>query len=64
VALCAWEATAFTLSVTLPNGLTNYPTISVLLDPIVESLPGRIVFVGLWLAGGLSLIGFFRRRGQ
>lgn len=64
VALCVWEATAFTLSVTVPGGNANFPTISVLLDPIVESLPGRIVFVGLWLAGGLSLIGFFRKRGN
>jgi hypothetical protein len=64
VALCAWEATAFILSVTTPNGGANFPTISILLDPVVESIPGRILFVGLWLAGGLSLIGFFRRRGN
>jgi hypothetical protein len=64
VALCAWEAGAFILSVTTPNGGANFPTISILLDPVVESIPGRILFVGLWLAGGLSLIGFFRKRGQ
>jgi len=64
VALCVWEAAAFTLSVTMPEGNANYPTISVLLDPIVETLPGRIRFVGLWLAGGLCHIGYFRRRGQ
>ena len=64
VALCAWEATAFILSVTVPGGNENFPTISVLLDPVVESIPGRILFVGLWLAGGLSLIGFFRKRGR
>jgi hypothetical protein len=64
VALCAWEATAFILSATVPGGNENFPTISVLLDPVVESIPGRILFVGLWLAGGLSLIGFFRKRGR
>lgn len=64
IALCAWEATAFILSVTVPGGNDHFPTISVLLDPVVESIPGRILFVGLWLAGGVSLIGFFRRRGH
>lgn len=56
VTLCLWEALAFILSVTTPNGVENFPTISVLLDPFVESLGGRIVFVGLWIAAGLGLL--------
>lgn len=56
VALCLWEMLAFILSVTTPNGGENFPTISVLLDPFVESLGGRIVFVSLWLAAGLGLL--------
>lgn len=61
VALCLWEATAFVLSVTVPNGNENFPTISVLLDPFVESMGGRIVFVGLWLATGYGLLRFWRK---
>jgi hypothetical protein len=59
--LCLWEATAFVLSVSLPNGIENFPTISVLLDPFVENVWGRIVFVGLWLAAGYGLLRFWRK---
>lgn len=61
VALCLWEAVAFVLSVTTPYGVLNYPTISVLLDPFVENVWGRIVFVGLWLAAGYGLLRFWRK---
>lgn len=61
VAMCLWEATAFVLSVTMPGGNENYPTISVLLDPFVENVWGRLVFVGLWLAAGYGLLRFWRR---
>ena len=61
VAICLWEATAFVLSVTMPGGNENFPTISVLLDPFVENMWGRIVFVGLWLAAGYGLLRFWRK---
>ena len=61
VAICLWEATAFVLSVTMPGGNENFPTISVLLDPFVENVWGRLVFVGLWLAAGYGLLRFWRR---
>lgn len=61
VALCLWEATAFILSVSVPNGYKYFPTISVLLDPFVESLGGRLIFVGLWLAAGYGLLRFWRK---
>ena len=61
VGLCVWEALAFVLSVTMPVG-TDYPTVSVLLDPALENLWGRIFFVVLWLAGGLGLLRFWRRK--
>lgn len=61
VGLCVWEATAFILSVTMPLG-TDYPTVSVLLDPILENIVGRIFFVLLWLAGGLGLLRFWHRK--
>ena len=61
VAICLWEATAFVLSVTLPGGNENFPTISLLLDPFVANMWGRIVFVGLWLAAGYGLLRFWRQ---
>ena len=61
VALCLWEATAFILSVSVPNGYKYFPTISVLLDPFVENPWGRLVFVGLWLAAGYGLLRFWRK---
>jgi hypothetical protein len=61
VALCLWEATAFVLSVSVPGGSEDFPTISVLLDPFVENTWGRLVFVGLWLAAGYGLLRFWRR---
>lgn len=61
VALSFWEAIAFVLSVTLPNGNENFPTISVLLDPFVESFGGRFLFVALWLAAGYGLLRFWRK---
>jgi hypothetical protein len=61
VVLCVWEATAFVLSVTVPGGDQMFPTISVLLDPFVENIWGRIVFVGLWLAAGLGLLQLWRK---
>lgn len=61
VAICVWEAVAFVLSVTMPGGSDDFPTISVLLDPFVENVWGRAVFVGLWLAAGYGLLRFWRR---
>lgn len=47
VALCLWEAIAFVLSVTMPGGSDAHPTISVVLDPALETIIGRVVFVGM-----------------
>lgn len=62
VLLCLWEAIAFVLSVTTPGGSDAHPTISVLLDPALETLVGRIVFVGFWLAAGAGLLFIWRRK--
>lgn len=62
VALCVWEATAFVLSVTMAGGSDAHPTISVLLDPALETIIGRVVFVGMWLASGVGLVFIWRRR--
>lgn len=62
VLLCVWEATAFVLSVTTPGGIETYPTVSVLLDPVLEHTVGRIVFVSLWMLAGVGLIFVWRKK--
>lgn len=61
IALCVWEALAFVLSVTLPGGINAYPTVSVLLDPVLQTLIGRGTFVALWGAAGVGLVMIWRR---
>lgn len=56
VGLCLWEAIAFILSVTAPQGSFGFPTVSVLLDPAVEFWASRVVLVAAWLLGGLALL--------
>lgn len=61
VGLCLWEAIAFVLSVTLPGGVEAYPTVSVLLDPVLQNILGQGLFVALWLLAGVGLITIWRR---
>ena len=42
--------------------LSKYPTISVLLDPVLEQPLGRAVFISLWLLSGVYLFGIRRRK--
>lgn len=42
--------------------LSVYPTISVLLDPVLDTSIGRATFVALWLISGVYLFGVRRRR--
>lgn len=62
VGLCLWEALAFILSQYLPGGEDSYPTISVLLDPFLNWFPGKVLFIGLWLAAGLALLRVWGKR--
>jgi hypothetical protein len=62
IALCLWEALAFIFSQYLPGGEETYPTISVLLDPFLNWLPGKLIFIGLWLAAGLALLRVWGKR--
>lgn len=62
VALCLWEALMFVLSTFLPGGTDVYPTVSVLLDPFLEWWPGKIIFIGLWLFVGLTLLRVWTKR--
>lgn len=60
VALCLWEAAAYIASVS--GGGDHFPTISVLLEPMMEWPIGRAVFTGLWLLAGLSLLGVWAKK--
>lgn len=62
VALCLWEAAAYVLSVTVPRGWIGFPTVSLLLEPVVELDAGRAVLVGAWITVGVWLVAGARRR--
>lgn len=59
VAGCVWELVQFILGLVEPQ--TNWYSLSDLVDPLVDTLPGQAVFAGLWLAAGLWLL---RRGGR
>jgi hypothetical protein len=46
----------------LTQDLGRFPTISVLLDPVLDEPLGRATFVALWLIAGVFLFGVRRRR--
>ena len=54
--LCLWEALAFVLSRRSLAAEQEFPTVSFLVDPFVSWPVGRIIFVCLWLLGGLGLL--------
>lgn len=60
VGLCLWEAVAYILSVSVSD--RDFPTVSVLLDPLLEWNIGRALFTVGWLAGGLWLLRVWGRR--
>lgn len=56
IALCAWEAVAYVLSVSVPRGWLGFPTVSLLLEPVIDFTPSRIVLMAVWLALGIWLV--------
>ncbi len=60
IALCLWELAMYLLGTFLPGGRTSFPALSDLLNPLIDSPAGRIVFVVAWLLGGVALL----RRGR
>jgi hypothetical protein len=56
VALALWELGTWLLQPTLTAGSPAHPTISVLLDPLLGSSPGRSVGFAAWLALGWFLV--------
>lgn len=60
LAFCLWELTMYLLGTYLPGGRDDFPALSDLLDPLLASPIGRILFAAGWLLGGVALL----RRGR
>lgn len=57
VLVCLWQLTAYLLQQQpAPDRLYNHPTVSLFIDPLVGSQPGRGVALAVWLAGGYVLL--------
>jgi hypothetical protein len=56
VTLALFELTNLLLQPSLVKGSPNHPTVSVLLDPVLASHPGRTAFLAVWLSCGWFLI--------
>jgi hypothetical protein len=57
IALCLWELSSFLLGRFTVDTKIAHPAVSDLLDPAVDTWPGRIGFVAVWVA---AMIGFVR----
>lgn len=56
VLVCVWQLAAFLLQQPGSDRLHDHPTVSLLIDPLVDSQPGRGVALAVWLAGGYVLL--------
>jgi len=61
VAICLWEVTAFFFGMPSEAAALEHPTISILLDPVLNVPLGHIVFVVCWLLGGIALLRLGKR---
>jgi hypothetical protein len=61
---CVIEVTSYFLGLPSAQAKFEHPSISLLLDPFVDTLVGRIVFTGLWLIAGIWLLRRARQRKQ
>ena len=52
----AWELVVWLQQPAYNIAVPDHPTISVLLDPVTESQPGRVVAWAVWLALGWRLV--------
>jgi hypothetical protein len=59
--LTCWEFMANILG-QLVNNLHTYPTISVLIDPLLDTIYGQASFVVVWLLIGIGLLRLWERR--
>jgi hypothetical protein len=59
--LCVWEFSANIMG-QMDNSLYTHPTISVLIDPFLDTMAGQTVFVVLWLFLGVGLLRVWGRK--
>jgi hypothetical protein len=59
IAFCIWELAMYFLGYGA-EGRTEFPALSDILDPVLNSPIGRVVGVAAWVAGGIALM----RRGR
>ncbi|NEM92398.1 hypothetical protein [Galbitalea soli] len=57
LAIAIWELAMYFLGSFASGGRERFPALSDLLDPLLETTVGRILFVAAWLLGGVALIG-------
>ncbi len=62
IVTCLWELTSFVLGRMSPTQKAEHPAISDLLDPAIDQLWFRAIFVAAWLALGLALLSRGGRR--
>jgi hypothetical protein len=60
IAVCLWELAMYFLGTYVPGGRDDFPALSDLLDPLIQNPIGRVLFVAMWLLGGVALA----RRGR
>ncbi len=61
IALCIWEFAANIMG-QLENNLYSHPTISILMDPVLDSTFGQGAFVFVWLLLGVGLLRIWNRK--
>lgn len=59
--VCVWEFAA-NIQGQLENSLYTHPTISILLDPMMDNTVGQTIFVVLWLFLGVGLLRVWNRK--
>jgi hypothetical protein len=62
VVVCIIELVSFLLGVPSEAAQFEHPSISLLLDPALDTIEGRVLFTALWLVGGIALLRRGRRR--
>ena len=60
VGILLWEFAANILG-QLDKSLYSFPTISVLVDPLLDNLVGQAIFVALWLAAGIGFLRLWKK---
>lgn len=56
VVVCVIELTSFLLGIPSETARFAHPSISLLLDPALDTMEGRTVFTALWLVTGIALL--------